>query len=1355
MTRILYLCLALVACFSNLTAQNASWTELMMQDNANYFDIVKAYDDYWVGSGNEKVKHSGHKQFERWRYHVEPRVQNDGSIRSVNDIMRASKEYHSNHASRSANGRWTEIGPWQEENYSRGVGRMSHIAFHPTDPNILFVGTPAGGIWKSEDKGSTWKNVDNDLPNFGVSFIIFDETNSSIMYAATGDINANETDGVGVYKSTDGGKSWLSSNWGMENETVGKIMQIPGSSTDFICITKTGVFKTTDAGAIWVRKSANRDFRDLEMKPNDPNIWFATNWTASSRGSYLYVSKDKGETWVIKNYFNNLFPDTRYEIEISKAEPNKLYLLGGNQMYYSLNDGDSMKLMNEDGAHLVNYDSQGWYNAAFEISDVDPNIMYTGNVRLYKSQDKGLTWIRLHHTHSDNHFITYAPDNKTLYVLDDGGIHRSYDDGRSFEDLTNLGIGAIYSVSQSPFDRNHTLTGYQDCGSKYYDGYKWTSVYGADGMQALYDHFDSTRFYTGFQYGGIVRHLKHIGSAQNVPKADHDYRGSWVTPYILDAYDPETMYCGGRFIWKTTNLYANKTKDINWTNISTGVASNPNGDFMKIKLHRTNSARMYALKRLSGRSRTQLIVCDDIYANNLVWTDLSGAYPFTRLSSDFETDPFDSLSIYLLANNEVLVSRDGGQSFTDMSGSLPDVPMHTIKVDTVTRDLYVGSHAGVFYRGANDTDWTPFSSGLSLNARVRDMDIYYHPADHKLSRLKAATYGRGLWESDLAAGTGLPEPAKAYITSNEGVFSYDDTYQIEVNFKNHIHKKAVIGFVATDVLVSNGTIQSFTPNGVGFTLEIKASGYGRVSASIADAVANDVAFNLPTQKSNTWRVKYQKHSGQLGYMGPGGVGDSNSLVFWMRADHILMNSIGDTLKNDGDKIDRWNNFMGKDYFATQGIDSSRPFYRTDTAGINGWPAVEFVPPNRFLKINEITPVGENLSVFAVAKSNKENWVGHTWIANSREDNGFLIHNNNNSKSVYSVVCDEERRYVGTSSMEAVDPSNQHIFGIQTDFSKWRNNFQIDNQTTYDNINQDYFRDGEDTISLRLGKDNGQRYGDGKLSEMIYFKEDVEEAKRLIVANYLASKYNVDLKQDIRYDFSTIHPFEVAGVGRISATDYHADAKGTGIIRMVAGSDMGDSEFLLWGHNDKSLTSWNEIKDVQDEKLEILERSWRVTERGDVGAVEVRIEKADMPIFTGKIGLIMAASADYSDGVIFELADMGAYFSANFNLKDASYLTFSMAEDFTISSSELNALSSISLFPNPTENGRTNLSFISVNAGNADIKIFDQMGRELHSRNEHLTAGENNIEFDVSDFSTGVYLISIKAEGVNQVLRLVK
>ncbi len=1350
---VILLFLGVLSISSAMAQQSPSWTELMLEDNPNYYKVLEAYDNYW--QGKEKVKHSGHVQFERWRYNVEPRVQQDGSIRSVKDIMRASKEYYSNHASRSANGNWVEIGPWEEENYSRGVGRLSHIAFHPNNKNVMFIGTPAGGIWKTEDYGETWFNVDNDLPNFGVSYIEINKSNPDIMYAATGDINANETDGAGVYKSTDGGKTWQPSNSGIENETVGKVMEIPGEVGHLLCITKNGVFKSTDAGASWTKKSDSRDFRDLEMKPNDPNIWYTANWTASNRSSYMYVSKDKGETWQIRNYFNGLFPDTRWEIEVTDAEPNMVYLLGGNRMYYSDNDGDSLRLMHDGGSFLVNYDSQGWYNASFEISNTDPNIMFSGNVRKYMSYDKGKTWIRLNHTHADNHYITYAPDNKTLYVLDDGGVHRSYDNGRTFEDLTNMGIGAIYSVAQSPFNANHTLTGYQDCGSKYYDGAKWTSVYGADGMQALYDHFDSTRFYTGWQYGGIVRHLKHIGSAQNIPKPNRDYRRSWVTPYLLDAYDPETMYCGGEFIWRTKNLFENKTKNIKWENISTGIARNTNGDFLKIKLHRTNYARMYALRRDGNRSRTRLIVCDNIYDSVLTWQDLSGNYPFTRLSSDFETDPFDSLTIYLLANNDVYVSRNGGQSFADFSGTLPDVPMHTIKLDTVTRDLYVGSHAGVFYRGANDTDWTPFNNGLSMNARVRDLDIYYHPTDHAKSRLKAATYGRGLWESELAGGSSINDPLVAHITADYEMYSYDDTYTIEVDFRNHIHTKSVTGFDASDFEVSNGTIKNVSLNGDKFDVEVQATSKGWVTVKVKNGAINYGALNTPSIESQVWQINYYGETPQFGFEGPGGVGDSATLVFWMRADNLMTNENGDTVSADGEKIASWNNFMGNPYQAIQGVDSSMPFFRTDTGGINGWPAVEFIPPNRFLRINEITPVGENISVFAVAKSNKENWVGHSWIANSREENGFLIHNNNNSRSVYGVTVDERKRYVGTGSMEPFNVTEQHIFGLQTNFSKWRNNFQIDNQTTYDYLNQTYTRNGNDTISLRLGKDFGERYGDGKLSEMIYFKEDVLDAKRLIIANYLATKYNVDLKQDKRYYFAETHPYEVAGVGRISEMDYHADAKGTGELRIIAGSGLGDNEFLMWGHNNDSLNVWTEIKDLQEEKIEVLSRSWRITEFGDVGEVELRIDKSHLPVVSNKLGLIMAQSADYSDGTIYELVDMGTYYSVTVNLTDAAYISFVSAEEFTVGKEFNETLSGLVLYPNPVENGRTTLSFISSKSTDALFSIVDQMGRTVEQRSIEVSNGENHIEMNVSNYSTGVYFIQLQGDGLNKVVRMVR
>ncbi len=1349
-----YIGLFLVLLYSTvLSGQQSSWTDLMMKKDVNYDEVLKAYNSHF--EGKEKVKHSGHVQFERWSYHVAPRVRKDGSIRPVSDILQASKSYYSNHASRSANGDWIEIGPWEEENYSRGVGRLSHIAFHPTNKDILFIASPAGGIWKSTDYGKTWFNVDSDLPNFGVSYIHINQSNPNLMYAATGDINANESEGNGVYKSTDGGTTWLPSNQGIEEETVGKVLEIKGQTNHLLCITKTGIYKSTDAGATWTLKSISRDFRDLEMKPNDPNTWYASTWTANNRSSYMYVSKDKGETWEIRNYFNGLFPDTRWEIEVTEAEPNKVYLLGGNRMYYSDNSGDSLKLMHDGGAFLVNYDSQGWYNASFEISNTDPNIMFSGNVRKYMSYDKGQTWVRLNHTHADNHYITYAPDNKTLYVLDDGGVHRSYDNGRSFEDLTSMGIGAIYSVAQSPFNANHTLTGYQDCGSKYYDGQKWTSVYGADGMQALYDHFDSTRFYTGYQYGGIVRHLKHLGSAQSIPKPDNDYRRSWVTPYILDAYNPETMYCGGEFIWKTTNLFENKTKNIKWEKISTGIANNTNGDFMRIKLHRTNYARMYVLRRDASRAKTRLIKCDNIYDSVIVWDDLSLNYASTRMSADFETDPFDSLSIYLLADNDILVSRDGGATFSNFSGSLPDVPMHTVRLDTVTRDLYLGTHAGVFYRGASDTDWTPFSNGLSRNARVRDMDIYYHPTDHNLSRLKAATYGRGLWESALVGGNGIPEPVKAYITADYKPFSFEDTYTLKVSFKNHIHLKKVSGLDTSDFSITNGEAVSLVSNGDEYTLEVKATSHGWVTVKVKASAVTDQTYNLPSIESSDWTINYKEPNKQFGYLGPGGVGDTTTMVFWMKADHLMMNKDGDTITTDGERIARWNNFMGKDYFATQSIDSSMPFLRTDTSGINGWPAVEFLPANQFLRINEITPVGENLSVFAVAKSNKENWVGHSWIANSREENGFLIHNNNDSKSVYGVTVDNSKRYVGTGSMDAVDPTQQHIFGLQTDFSKWRNNFQIDNQTTYDYINRTYTRNGNDTISLRLGKDFRERYGDGKLSEMIYFKEDVLEAKRLIVANYLASKYAVDLKQDKRYDFAFTHPLEVAGIGRVSEQDFHNDAKGTGELRIIAGSGLGNNEFLMWGHNGDSLDVWKEITGVQEEKLEILQRSWRLTERGDVGVVEIRIDKDKLPQTDDNLGLIMAQNADFSDASIYALNDMGDYYSVNVNVKDAAYLSFAKAAEFTVGSAILDNISGMQLYPNPAENGFSTLSFIFSKNASATLQVIDQLGSIQRSREVQLVPGENKLTIDVSTMATGVYFVHLSGAGVNKVIRLVK
>jgi len=154
---------------NNLSSQTKDWRQMMSDPNVNYFELCKVYNDYW--KGKEKTPGSGHKQFERWRTHIEPYVKLDGSIGSYSEVWENAIAYRSSLSSRSLQGNWVEVGPFEENNYSRGVGRLTVIAFHPTDVNTLYVGSPSGGLWITKDNGKTWYTPIDDIMTFGVSAI--------------------------------------------------------------------------------------------------------------------------------------------------------------------------------------------------------------------------------------------------------------------------------------------------------------------------------------------------------------------------------------------------------------------------------------------------------------------------------------------------------------------------------------------------------------------------------------------------------------------------------------------------------------------------------------------------------------------------------------------------------------------------------------------------------------------------------------------------------------------------------------------------------------------------------------------------------------------------------------------------------------------------------------------------------------------------------------------------------------------------------------------------------------------------------------------------------------------------------
>lgn len=1329
-------------------SQDTYWIEAMSDPNANYFKACESFNTYW--KGKEKVKHAGIKQFERWRTNVEPYVKPSGQIEPYRNVWDKAIAYNNQIASRSANGNWVEVGPWQEKNYSRGVGRLNVIAFHPTDANTFYVGSPSGGIWITRDNGKTWFAPKDDIMNFGVSAIAVDPFHPDTIYIGTGDAGGLDTDGTGVYKSEDGGKTWVRKSLGMNDKTVTKIIIDPDSSDILIASTRDGIFKSTNGAGHWVKKQMSGDYRDLEFHPTNSNVVYTAQWTYPGVASFVFVSKNKGETWERRFIPNNMYPDMRYEIEVSNAEPDKLFAVGEKWFYKSDNSGDSFKLVTDSGDFLLDRNRQGWYNASFEIDPNNADIMYCGNVRLYKTIDGGNSWFRLNQTHADNHFIAVHPITSDLYVLDDGGIHRSADGGNTFEDLTNLGVSAIYSIAQSPFNAKHVLQGYQDCGSKYYDGYTWTSVYGADGMQPLFDGTDSNIFYTAYQYGHVVRHLKHIGSAQVIEEPSDE--GGWVTPYILDANDNQTMYQGRENLWKTSNLHTKDRKQVTWKNISNGHAANV-GRYLKVKLHRTNSARIFAIVQNSNRSQSKLVKCDNIYDTNYVWNYIN-TIPQVNLYADFETDNSDSNKIYIILNHEVFQSNNAGATFSSVTENLPNVPHHVLELDTVTGNLYLGSDAGVFVRPKGDTNWVSFSSGLTGVARVRDLDIYYHPTDHSQSMIKAATYGRGLWESDLyGSGTLKESPSAAHVLPLAKYYGFNAKFKVEISFKNHLALDSVTGFSSSKIIVKNGKVLSLVPNGKLFEVEVEANNYGMVELNVPNAAATSVNSGLPTDSALTFKYEYLEQPVQIGPFGPGGVGDSNSLMMWINGSTAMTDSVGDTLKRDGDKIARWYDKAGKGFYAEQMVDSSKPSLRLNGNGIAGWPAVEYNPPNRFLMMRDFTPVGENITVFAVAQSNTPKWTGHSWIANSREHNGFMFHNSNNAKSVYSSVLDRNKKYLNSASVDWPNVQEPHVYAIQFNGRMWKNQIYLDDRVGIDYLTKPYYRDGNDTISIRLGKDYRTRYGDGKLGEMIYYKEDLGTTKRIIVTNYLAAKYGVDLRSEACFPLDSTFKHYVSGIGKTSDIDYHHDAKGE-LIRINNPAIPVNGNYLLWGNNGLPL-QWDSVKTGNGY---LLHKKWRVAETGDFGTITFQIDTNELGLKEQELGLKIGTLTELTDGTkgrIIPLKRIGQFYQVDVDFNDEDYFTLISGEDLNSEIEQYSARSKFAIQPNPSNNGLSTIFYNSTQYETLSVSVYSTQGRLILQKDLHLVNGLNQLPINLNEQSTGIYLVELKAGNDYEVLRLVR
>ena len=275
-------------------SQAQPWVENINSENPTFYEIVDAFNAYWKNRPYEKGK--GFKQFKRWEYYWETRLMPNGDFPQPDFILNEWLQYQKSNQqteNRSASvANWVSQGPTASPGGYIGMGRINCIAFHPTNPNIFWVGAPAGGLWKTTNGGQTWSTNTDNLPVIGVSDIVLDPVNPNIMYIATGDGDrgslwsitggfVGDSKSIGVLKSIDGGSTWQSTglNWGIEQaKLIRRLIIHPTNPQILLAAATDGIWRTVDAGATWV-KEQNGYFMDIEFKPNDPSRIYASTYT--------------------------------------------------------------------------------------------------------------------------------------------------------------------------------------------------------------------------------------------------------------------------------------------------------------------------------------------------------------------------------------------------------------------------------------------------------------------------------------------------------------------------------------------------------------------------------------------------------------------------------------------------------------------------------------------------------------------------------------------------------------------------------------------------------------------------------------------------------------------------------------------------------------------------------------------------------------------------------------------------------------------------------------------------------------------------------------------------------------------
>jgi len=760
------------------TLHGQPWLQNLKTEKPTFKEIQNAFYEYWKDKPIEKGK--GYKPFKRWEYYFSTRLLDDGNLPSSNITWENWKSYQNSHTEQASRvnyiGNWVASGPDLSLGGYSGLGRINCMAFHPTNPNIFWVGTPAGGLWKTTNGGASWTTNTDYFPVLGISDIAIDPTNPNIIYVATGDgegafTSAGDTKSIGVLKSYDGGLTWSYTglDWTVtSSKLIRRLIINPTNSNILIAATSDGLYRTTDAGNTWARVQPGY-FMDAEFKPNDPSIVYAATATWSTGGdSKIYRSVNSGSTW---STVATLQGGYRINLAVTAANSNYVDAIvinsqrGLEGLYFSSNSGasfskyyptvtSSLNMLNTsyNGSGIG---GQGEYDLAYAVNPNNVNDIWLGGVNTWNSTNGGFNWNiktmwsgfsgdnpnNVPVVHADKHFFAFHPlVPGTLFECNDGGLYKTTNGGVSWSDLTNtMQISQIYRVGVNQNFTGNVICGLQDNGTKEVASSSWYDQTGGDGMECIIDYTNGNVEYATYVNGEISKTVNG-GTLWNIIVNNNGTAGTvhepgeWVTPYIMHPTLNNTLLVGKSQVYKTIN------GGTTWSQL--GTITGAVGNIIALAYAPSNPQVIYA------STRTQIFKTIN---GGSTWAILNGLASVAAPNTYITVNPTNPNLLYVTqggyGDSDKVYIANSTNAFTtwdNISGTLPNLPINCIVYQKGSfGGLYIGTDVGVFYRDSSMTDWSRFNSGLP-NVVVTELEIANN--DHKIW---AATFGRGLWSSDI------------------------------------------------------------------------------------------------------------------------------------------------------------------------------------------------------------------------------------------------------------------------------------------------------------------------------------------------------------------------------------------------------------------------------------------------------------------------------------------------------------------------------------------------------------------------------------------------------------------------------